>query len=233
MVYPLVRDRPGTFKEQVIRALRRRITVEELTAVADLSLRVDYGEVLGVIGDNGAGKSTLLKVIARVLPPTRGRVVVRGLVGPLIELGAGFNPELTATENVILYGAILGRSPREMEKRAPAIIEWAGLSEFSDVAVRVFSSGMLARLGFSVVTDIEPDVLLVDEVLSVGDQGFRDKSRERVAEVIERGAAAVLVSHDMQLIADLASRAIWLHRGRVRMEGTPDDVIAAYAGDAV
>ena len=233
LVYPLVRDRPGTFKEQVIRALRRRIVVDELSAVRDLSLRVEYGEVLGVIGDNGAGKSTLLKVMARVLPPTSGRVVVRGMVAPLIELGAGFNPELTATENVILYGAILGRSPREMEERTEAIIDWAGLSDFSDVAVRAFSTGMLARLGFSVVTDIGPDVLLVDEVLSVGDQGFRNKSRERLRGVMEQGAATILVSHDMQLIAELASRVIWLDRGRIRAQGPPQEVIAAYTGGPV
>ena len=230
LVYPLVRDRPGSFKEQVIRSLRRKIEVDELTAVRDLSLRVDYGEVLGVIGDNGAGKSTLMKIVARVLPPTDGRVIVRGQVAPLIELGAGFNPELTATENVILYGAILGRSPTEMAGRANKIIEWAGLSEFADVAVRAFSSGMLARLGFSIVTDISPDVLLVDEILSVGDQSFREKSRERVGSVMEKGAATIVVSHDMQMIRDLASRAIWLDRGEIRREGSPDDVVAAYAG---
>lgn len=229
-MYPLVRDRPGTFKEQVIRSLRRKIEVDELEAIADLSLQVDYGEVLGVIGDNGAGKSTLMKVVARVLPPTRGRVIVRGLVAPLIELGAGFNPELTAIENVVLYGAILGRSPGEMAERAGAIIDWAGLSEFADVAVRAFSSGMLARLGFAIVTDIDPDVLLVDEILSVGDQSFRDRSRERVGDVMARGAATILVSHDMEMIQDLASRVIWLDRGQIRREGSPDDVVAAYTG---
>jgi ABC-type polysaccharide/polyol phosphate transport system ATPase subunit len=232
LVYPLVRDRPGSFKEQVIRSLRRKIEVDDLVAVRDLSLRVDYGEILGVVGNNGAGKSTLMKLVARVLPPTKGRVIVRGLVAPLIELGAGFNPELTATENVILYGAILGRSPSEMAERADTIIQWAGLSEFADVAVRAFSSGMLARLGFSIVTDIKPDVLLVDEILSVGDQRFREKSRERVGTVMERGAATILVSHDMQMIQDLASRAVWLDRGEIRMEGSPGEVVAAYAADA-
>ena len=230
LVYPLVRDRPGSFKEQVIRSLRRKVEIDELEAIRDLSLRVDNGEVLGVIGDNGAGKSTLMKIVARVLPPTDGRVIVRGQVAPLIELGAGFNPELTATENVILYGAILGRSPAEMADRAGKIIEWAGLAEFADVAVRAFSSGMLARLGFSIVTDISPDVLLVDEILSVGDQSFRYKSRERVGSVMEKGAATILVSHDMQMIRDLASRVIWLDRGEIRGEGSPEDVVAAYAG---
>ena len=233
LIYPLVRDRPGTFKEQVIRSLRRRMVVDQLRAVSDVSLQVDPGEVLGVIGDNGAGKSTLMKIMARVLPPTRGRVVVRGLVAPLIELGAGFNVELTATENVILYGAILGRSPREMEQRAEEIIEWAGLSEFSDVAVRAFSSGMLARLGFSIVTDIQPDVLLVDEILSVGDQSFQETSRQRVRKVMEQGAATILVSHDMELIGDLASRVLWLDRGKIRMQGAPEAVISAYTGGTV
>ncbi len=230
LVYPLVRDRPGTFKEQVIRSLRRKIEVEELRAIRELSLCVSHGEVLGVIGDNGAGKSTLMKVVARVLPPTEGRVVVRGLVAPLIELGAGFNPELTATENVVLYGAMLGRSPREMEDRAAPIIDWAGLSEFSDVAVRAFSSGMLARLGFSIATDIRPDVLLVDEILSVGDQSFREKSRERVRNTMEQGAATILVSHDMEMVQDLANRVLWLDKGMIRKEGAPAEVIAAYTG---
>ncbi len=233
LVYPLVRDRPGTFKEQVIRSLRRQMVVDELRAVSDVSLRVDCGEVLGVIGDNGAGKSTLMKIMARVLPPTQGRVVVRGLVAPLIELGAGFNVELTALENVILYGAILGRSPKEMEGRAEAIIDWAGLSEFSDVAVRAFSSGMLARLGFSIVTDIQPDVLLIDEILSVGDQSFQETSRERVRKVMAQGAATILVSHDMELIGDLASRVLWLDRGKIRMQGPPQEVIAAYTGGSL
>lgn len=233
LVYPLVRDRPGTFKEQVIRSLRRKTEVDELRAIADLSLQVNYGEVLGVIGDNGAGKSTLMKIVARVLPPTEGRVIVRGLVAPLIELGAGFNPELTAIENVILYGAILGRSPGEMADRAAAIVDWAGLSGFADVAVRAFSSGMLARLGFSIVTDINPDVLLVDEILSVGDQSFRERSRERVGSVMEQGAATIVVSHDMQMIQDLASRAIWLDGGEIRKEGSPEKVIAAYTGGTV
>ena len=230
MVYPLIRDRPGTFKEQMIRSLRRKVQVDELQAISDLSFRIEAGEGRGVIGANGAGKSTLMKMVARVLPPTRGRMIVRGLVAPLIELGAGFNPELTATENVVLYGAILGRSPREMAERAGPIIDWAGLSEFADVAVRAFSSGMLARLGFSIVTDIDPDVLLVDEILSVGDQSFREKSRERVRSVMAGGAATILVSHDMELVQDLASRAIWLDKGRVRKEGSPAEVIEAYTG---
>ena len=230
LVYPLVRDRPGTFKEQVIRTLRRKVEVEELSAIRDFSLCVSPGEVVGVIGDNGAGKSTLMKIVARVLPPTEGRVIVRGVVAPLIELGAGFNPELTALENVILYGAILGRSPKEMAERAAPIIDWAGLSEFSDVAVRAFSSGMLARLGFSIATDINPDVLLVDEILSVGDQNFRQKSRERVRNLMERGVATILVSHDMGLVKDLAARVVWLEKGKIKKEGAPAEVIAAYTG---
>ncbi len=230
LVYPLIRDRPGSFKEQVIRSLRRKTEVEELLAIQDLTLRVRHGEVVGVIGDNGAGKSTLMKMVARVLPPTEGRVIVRGLVAPLIELGAGFNPELTALENVILYGAMLGRSPKEMAERAAPIIEWAGLSEFSDVAVRAFSSGMLARLGFSIATDISADVLLVDEILSVGDQSFRERSRERIRNTMQQGAATILVSHDMKMVQDLATRALWLEKGKIRKEGLPAEVIAAYTG---
>jgi ABC-2 type transport system ATP-binding protein len=228
LAYRLVRNKASTLKEYAIQAFKRRITHEELWAVQGVSVDVAEGEVLAVIGPNGGGKSTLMKMIARVLPPTEGRIVVRGLVAPMIELGAGFNPDLTGYENIVLYGTLLGRNPRLMEERAVEIADWAGVSDFLDVPIRSYSSGMLARLGFSVATDTHPDVLVVDEVLSVGDQAFQKKSMDRMAEMIDEGAAVVFVSHDLDAVERLASRVLWLDSGRVRALGPPDEIVSRY-----
>ena len=228
LAYRLARSRAGTFKEAAIQLLKRQIVYEELWALKGVTFQVADGEVLGVIGPNGAGKSTLMKMLARVLPPTHGRVVVRGTLAPMIELGAGFNPELTGYENIVMYGTLLGRSPGHMKERAPEIMRWAGLSEYIDVPIRSYSSGMLARLGFSVATDIEPDVLIVDEVLSVGDAAFQQKSMERMQTMIGRGASVVLVSHDLPTVRVMADRVIWLQDGTVKLEGPPNDVVDAY-----
>jgi ABC-type polysaccharide/polyol phosphate transport system ATPase subunit len=226
--YRLPRHHANSLKETFIRIARGDVNYEVLRAVNDVSFEVAAGEVLGIVGPNGAGKSTLMKVIARVLPPTSGRVRVRGRVSPMIELGAGFNNEQTARENIILYGALLGRSPRVMRTRCEAIVDWAGLPDYLDVPIRAFSSGMVARLAFSVAVDAEPDVLLVDEILTVGDGAFQEKSRKRMEELIHGGTAVVLVSHQLQLIADNAQRVIWLDKGRVRASGDPSEVAAAY-----
>ncbi len=180
------------------------------------------------IGPNGAGKSTLMKILARVLPPSEGRVIVRGSVAPMIELGAGFNMDLTGFENTVMYGTLLGRSPERMRQRAPEIAEWADLTNFIDVPLRSYSSGMLARLAFSIATDIEPDVLIVDEVLSVGDAAFQIRSQERMENLIDRGASVVIVSHNLGMVAQLADRAMWLDHGTSLMAGAPQDVIDAY-----
>jgi ABC-type polysaccharide/polyol phosphate transport system ATPase subunit len=193
-----------------------------------VSFTVSDGEVLGIVGPNGAGKSTLMKMLARVLPPTNGRVVVRGSVAPMIELGAGFNTELTGFENIVMYGTLLGRTPQAMRDRAHAIAEWADLSAYLDVPIRSYSSGMLARLGFSVATDTDPDVLIVDEVLSVGDAAFQQKSSERMREMIDNGASVVLVSHNLDTVRAIADRAIWLDHGEILMEGDPEPVVGAY-----
>ncbi len=228
LAYRLARNRPGTLKEFAIRLLKRQIQYELLWALNGVSLRVAPGEVFGVIGPNGAGKSTLMKIIAGVLPPTTGRVIVRGNVAPMIELGAGFNPELTAYENIVLYGALLGRDPRHMRERALEIARWAGVEDFFDVPVRSFSSGMMARLAFSVSSDIEPQILLVDEVLAVGDEAFRQKSLERMRSLIEGGSCVMLVSHSLSSVTDLADRVIWLDRGQVKMIGEAEEVVEAY-----
>jgi len=228
LAFQLTRDRVGTLKEFAIQTVKRKVKKEQLWAVRDVSFTVAPGEVLGVIGPNGAGKSTLMKMVARVLPPTRGRVVVRGVVAPMIELGAGFNPEMTAYENLILYGTLLGRTPGQMQERAAAICGWADLNDFIDVPTRSYSSGMLARLGFSVATDINPEVLVVDEVLSVGDAAFQEKSKQRMMEMIGQGAAVLFVSHDLETVKALSDRALWLDHGTVQGVGAPSDVVSAY-----
>lgn len=228
LAYRLVRNRASTLKEYAIQAFKRRISYEDLWAVDGVSFEVASGEVLAVIGPNGGGKSTLMKMIARVLPPTKGRIVVRGLVAPMIELGAGFNPELTGYENIVLYGTLLGRQPKYMEGRAADIADWAGLSDFLDVPIRSYSSGMLARLGFAVATDTHPDVLVVDEVLSVGDQSFQKKSMGRMRDLIDEGAAVVFVSHDLDAVERLATRVLWLDGGQVKTIGSPEDVVSRY-----
>lgn len=228
LAYRLSRSSSGTAKEFLIQLMKRQVSYEQLWALRDLSFTVGDGEVLGVIGPNGAGKSTLMKMLARVLPPTEGRVVVRGSVAPMIELGAGFNTELTGYENIIMYGTLLGRSPDLMRQRADEIAEWARLTEFLDVPLRSYSSGMLARLGFSVATDTDPDVLIVDEVLSVGDAAFQQKSAERMQTMIDRGASVVLVSHNLPAVRSIADRAIWIDRGRIVLEGDPEMVVDSY-----
>lgn len=226
--FELNRNSAGSFKEWAIALFKGQIKRDTLWALKGVSFSVNPGEIFGVIGPNGAGKSTLMKVIARVLPPTAGRVIVRGAVAPMIALGAGFNMELTARENIILYGTLLGRDPTEMKTRLGEIISWAELDEFVDVPVRTFSSGMLARLAFSIASDIEADVIVVDEVLSVGDESFRRKSSERMESAIENGAAIVLVSHALPTVEAMCGEVMWLDHGESRMIGPASEVVAAY-----
>ena len=226
--YRLDKANVGTIKEATVRTLRRQRTFEWLNALDGVSFEVDRGEIFAVVGPNGAGKSTLMKVIARVLPPTTGRVIVRGQVAPMIELGSGMNPELTARENIILYGSMLGRDPGYMRERVQPIVEWAGVEDFVDVPTRSYSSGMMGRLAFSVATDIEPEVLVVDEVLAVGDKAFRAKSQARMSQLINGGSAVVVVSHAIEMLKNMATRAMWLERGRIKMIGRADEVLAGY-----
>lgn len=227
--YRVPRHRASSLKETLVRIARRGIQYDILRAVDDVSFSVGAGEVLGIVGPNGAGKSTLMKVLARVLPPTSGRVRVRGRVSPMIELGAGFNAEQTGRENVILYGTLLGRDASYMKSRCAAIAEWAGLSDYLDVPIRAYSSGMVARLAFSVAVDVEPSVLLIDEILSVGDAAFQLKSGQRMAELIGGGTAVVLVSHQLQQVMSRCDRVMWLDHGVVKALGPPREVVAAYA----
>lgn len=228
LAYRLSHSKAGTAKEFAIQLLKRQVRFEKLWALKDVSFTVGSGEVLGVVGPNGAGKSTLMKMLARVLPPTEGRIVVHGSVAPMIELGAGFNTELTGFENIVMYGTLLGRNPQLMRERARAIAEWADLTDYLDVPIRSYSTGMMARLGFSVATDTEPDVLIVDEVLAVGDAAFQIRSFERIEKMIAEGTSVVLVSHDLEMVRKIADRTIWLDHGRVMASGDSETVVGQY-----
>lgn len=228
LVYQRAHNRAGSLKEFAVQLLKRQVRYESFVALDRVTFSIKQGELLAVIGPNGAGKSTLMKLIARVLPPTDGRVVVRGSVAPMIELAGGFDIELTTTENVILLGALLGRPPEFMRRRVDQIVQWAGLEDYGDVPVRAFSSGMLARLGFAVATDVEPDVLAVDEVLAVGDQEFQRRSAERIRSLIDAGTTVILVSHDLDLVRSFATRVMWLDHGRVQMMGPAHEVVSQY-----
>jgi ABC-2 type transport system ATP-binding protein/lipopolysaccharide transport system ATP-binding protein len=226
--YRVPEERIGTFKEYAIRFLQRRIRFNKFWALEDIDLTVYRGEVLGVIGRNGAGKSTMLKVISRILRPTRGRTVLYGKVAPLIELGAGFHPELSGKENVFLNGALLGYSRREMEACYDQIVDFSELHQFMEAPIRTYSSGMYARLGFAVATAHIPDILLVDEILSVGDEAFQNKCLDRIAEFRKKGSTIIYVSHNMTQVERMCRRVGWLDHGRLKMIGDAEDVIEAY-----
>ena len=226
--YRVPHERIGTFKEYMIRRVQRRVTHDEFWALHQVDLQVYRGEVFGIIGRNGAGKSTLLKVVARVLRPTTGRVWVRGRVAPLLEFGAGFHPELTGRENVFLNGTLLGFSHRQMGDKFDRIVDFAELREFIDAPLRTYSSGMVARLGFAIATDVKPDILIVDEVLSVGDEAFQRKSAARMKEFREQGATILLVTHNTATVKAMCQRAMWLDHGTVRALDVAGDVAAQY-----
>ncbi len=226
--YRIPKEQILSFKEYVIRWLRRQVQYVDFWALHDVSLEVQRGEVVGIIGPNGAGKSTLLKAIARVLHPTRGRIRVWGRVAPMLELGAGFDLELTGRENVFLNSAILGFSRRDTAERFDRIVDFAGVREFIDAPLRTYSTGMIARLGFSVATDVQPDVLIVDEVLSVGDAEFQKKSSKRIRSFRESGATILLVSHSMGVVQEMCDRVAWLEQGRLVAFGPARSVTASY-----
>jgi ABC-type polysaccharide/polyol phosphate transport system ATPase subunit len=226
--YTVPHERIPTLKEFAVRWLRGRVEWREFQALSDVSLLVERGESVGIVGRNGAGKTTLLKVIARVLRPRVGTVRTLGRVVPLLELGAGFDPELSGRENIFLNGAMLGHNSRYMAERFDEIVAFAELENFIDAPLRTYSTGMVARLGFSIATDVEPDVLLIDEVLSVGDIGFQQKCTERMDRFRNQGVTFVLVSHSMETVAKLCARAVWLEGGRVVHDGPARDVATAF-----
>lgn len=226
--YRVPTERFFSFKEFAIRWIQRKVAYKEFWALRHINLSIARGEVLGIIGRNGAGKSTLLKLVARVMKPTEGRVVVKGIVAPMLEFGAGFHPELTGRENVYLNGALLGFSHKEMDEKFQRIVDFAELWNFIDAPMRTYSSGMWARLGFAVATDVEPDVLIVDEVLSVGDASFQQKSLDRMRSFHERGVAILLVSHNLRVVQDMCHRVAWIEHGQLKMVGETAEVISSY-----
>lgn len=226
--YQAPADQTRSLKEYVVRRLKGQPVTAAFWALRGVSLEIRRGESVGIIGRNGAGKSTLLKTISRVIRPTSGRVWVRGRLAPLLDVGAGFHPELTGRENVYLNATLLGHPRREVDERLATIAAFSELEAFFDAPVRTYSSGMVARLGFAVATAWNPDVLLLDEVLAVGDERFREKSAQRVAEMREQASTVLLVSHGMDTIQALCHRAVWLDQGKVRADGAPADVIALY-----
>lgn len=221
-------EKINTLKERFIKTAKREMPKNEFWALKDISFHIEQGDVLGVVGANGAGKSTLLKVVSGVLKPTEGTVNVQGKIAPMLELGAGFDSELTARENIFLNGAILGYKKKFLESKYNEIVEFSELQDFMDVPVRNFSSGMLARLAFSISTLVNPEVLIVDEILSVGDLAFQKKSYDKMEKMIHGGTTVLFVSHVADTIQKMCNKAIWLDKGKLIMFGSAQEVCAEY-----
>lgn len=222
-------NRTTTLKEYVVNKVRSRQKYNFFWALKDISLSIDQGEVLGIIGHNGAGKSTLLKVISGILKPSSGSCSLYSRVVPMLELGSGFDPELSGRENVYLNGAILGYSQAFLESKYDEIVAFSELQDFIEMPIKTYSSGMLARLAFSVATVVQPEILIVDEILSVGDENFQRKSRARMMELMSGGATVLYVSHDLNQIRNMCNRVLWLEHGETQMLGAVKDVCDAYA----
>ena len=228
MMFNLSKDKILSLKEYVVKAIKRQLFFEEFWALKDVSFSVEKGEVFGVMGLNGAGKSTLLKIIAGVFKPTRGSVFVNGGISPLLELGAGFDPECSARENIYMNGAMYGFSTKFMESKYDEILDFAELWEFENVAIKNFSSGMTGRLGFAVATSVKPEILIVDEILGVGDYKFQEKCEKRIMDMISGGVTVLLVTHNADKIREMCSRALLLEKGELVCIGNVEEVLEAY-----
>jgi len=217
-----------TFKEYMIKLVKREIDHKSFSALKEIDLDVKRGEIFGIIGRNGAGKSTLMKVISRVLIPTDGQVWIRGQISPLLQLGAGFHPELTGRENIYLNATLLGHSHTEIECKLEEIIGFAEIGSFIEAPLRTYSSGMQSRLGFAVATAWQPDILILDEVLSVGDAAFQKKCIHRMAKFRDSGATVLMVSHSTDKVREICERALWLNKGQIEALGSADEVCSMY-----
>ena len=227
--YNLNKESILSLKEYMIKFLKRKLNYEIFWAVKNVDLKIEKGEVLGIIGYNGAGKSTLLKIISGIIQPTEGKVNVDGKIAPLIELGAGFDFELTARENVFLNGLILGYNKSLIKENFSKIMEFAEIEdEFIDIPLKNFSSGMVARLGFAVSTAIKPDILIVDEILSVGDFKFQEKSLNKIKEMMQDETTVIMVSHSIEQIEKLCTKVVWLENGTIKKIGMPDEICTEY-----
>lgn len=229
MKFSLASERVDSFKEYVIKTIKRQLSYDEFWALKDVSFSVNRGDAVGLVGLNGSGKSTMLKVIAGVLKPTKGSVTVGGSVAPLIELGAGFDMDLTAEENVFLNGALLGYSRQEMERCYEDIVDFSELRDFMNTPVKNFSSGMVSRLGFSIATIGTPDILIVDEVLSVGDFHFQTKCQNRIKEMLSKGTTLLFVSHSIEQVESLCNKIVWLEKGSLKMFGEAKGIAKIYS----
>lgn len=228
MQFNLERERTDNMKEFFIKKMKRKLQIDSFIALDHISFSVGKGEIFGLIGDNGSGKSTLLKIISGILVPTRGSVTVDGSISPLIELGAGFDTELTAKENILLNGLTLGYSRKFIESKQQEIVDFSELNDFMDVPLKNYSSGMVARLGFSIATLVKPDILIVDEILAVGDMGFQEKCEERIQELMAGGTTVLIVSHSIKQIEKLCSRALWLDHGKIVAAGSALEICERY-----
>ncbi len=224
-------DKQYSLKRAVLDMVLRReapVPAAEFWALSRISLKIGQGERVGVVGGNGAGKSTLLRMLARIYPPTLGQVSIHGTVAPLIEMGAGFNPELSGKDNIILNGAMLGFSRSRMLGMMEKIHEFTGLAEFAEMPLKYYSSGMYMRLAFAIATEVDPDILLIDESLGVGDAAFKDKAKARLRRLFERTKAVVLVSHEMDALRELCTRGLWIEHGHLVADGPINEIIDRY-----
>ena len=228
MKFRMANDKVMSLKEFLVAVLKRRLTYEEFQVLDDISFEVKKGEVVGIIGKNGAGKSTLLKIIAGVMKPTSGKVTANGNIVPMLELGSGFDPELNGRENIFLNGAILGYSQEFLQEKYDEILEFSELGQFIDMPIRNYSSGMMMRLAFSIATVVQPEILIVDEILAVGDERFQNKSKARMMELMSGGTTVLFVSHSLKQIEEMCDRVIWLDNHKIKMIGETKEVCRAY-----
>lgn len=228
MKFNMSKERVDNIKEYFVKLLKHQLFYNEFIALHDITFNVNQGDVFGIVGLNGSGKSTLLKIISGILKPSIGSVNIKGSISPLIELGAGFDFDLTARENVILNGLVLGYNRHDIETKMDEIIEFSELQEFMDVAVKNFSSGMVARLGFAIATAVMPDILIVDEILSVGDFLFQEKCEKRIKKMMDAGTTVLIVSHSLEQIERLCTRVLWLDKGQMIALGETDEVCMEY-----
>lgn len=226
--FNMASERVDTLKEYVLKMLKKELRFQEFFALQDIDFKVKAGEAWGIIGTNGSGKSTLLKLISGILKPYKGTVTVNGTMAPLIELGAGFDGELTARENIYLNGTLLGHSEQYMKEHFAEIVDFAELWDFLDMPVKNYSSGMSARLGFAIATMVRPDILICDEVLAVGDYKFQEKCEKRMQEMLEQGTTLLYVSHSKEAIQKICQKAMWLDKGHIKMLGDAEEVCDAY-----
>lgn len=228
MRFNLAQEQFSGLKDLLIMATKGKLKFHEFYALKDISFAIKRGESWALIGKNGCGKSTLLKVISGIYKPTEGKVIVRGTIAPLIELGAGFDMELTARENIFLNGAVLGHSRKVMEQHFDEIVDFSELKDFIDVPIKNFSSGMIARLGFSIATIVRADILIIDEILAVGDYAFQQKCYKRMEEMMSNGTTVIFVSHDDGQVRKMCDHAVWLNNGKVQMIGIADRICDEY-----